>query len=617
MFHNRCTPEPLGLSVYFRIGPAGLIAGGTDISGAVGGVIHNREFIHRCVRRGGGALAETAIIESMFDDQMVAVGAAHSPPTRIRAYARLENAACAARLSAMADMLAAAYAENGSAEREQWRFDNWSAVCAQIGATHCITSGAASGLLMDAVALAERLPKVRALFAAGALSYKVVHLICTRTMLVKDPDARRAIDAGLAAEFGSAGAMSVDQTEKAIDTLVLIHDPLAVRRTEATAHGHRVDVFVDDASGTAHLNASLTVADGMAVDKRADALARTVCDHDPRALDVRRGAALGAMGFGWDRLPCLCEREDCEAAATPPAGGVVIYVIARPDAVDGAPEPPSDGGSPDGPAPEPDPEPDADSEPEPAADPVAERDAPPVGDLTAQRRALAARRRPLFSKPWYLHTWPELISGMRGDIGEFCPVGPGAIMGGPVVPAPVIAQAALHATFRLLVHPGQSPPEPRYRPSAALARFVRCRDLTCRFPGCTRMVTDIDHTIPYPFGPTAASNLVCLCREHHMGKTFWAGWRSRQFADGTLEWTDPAGGTHMTTPGSRLLFPELCVPTAEVQIDGTPPAKHTAGLTMPRRDRTRAEDRARRIDGERQSNIPWVERYRRELVAPF
>lgn len=565
----------------------------------------------------------------MFDDCLTEVRAARSPASRVRAYSRLENAACAARLSSMADMLAAAYAADGSAEREQWRFDNWSAVCAQIGATHGVTSGVASGLLMDAVTLSERLPKVRELFAAGALSYKTVHIICTRTLLVKDPDARRAIDAALAAEFAPGTAMSVDQIEKAVDTVVLTHDPLAVRRSEATAHGHRADVFIDDASGTAHLSASLSVTDGMAVDKRADALARTVCEHDPRSLDVRRAAALGAMGFGWDRLPCLCERADCAAAAKPAAGGVVIYVVAREDAVGAgpspgpSPEPPaggppaSDGGGGvdggDDPGAGPDPHPDAGAGPGPDAD----SEPPPVGDLTAQRRALAARRRPLFSKPWYLHTWPELISGLRGDRGEFCPVAPGVIMGGPVVPAPLIAQLTLHATLRPLVHPAQSPPEPRYRPSTALARFVRCRDGTCRFPGCTRTVTDIDHTIAYPFGPTTASNLVCLCREHHMCKTFWAGWCSRQFPDGTLEWTDPDGGTHITRPGSRVLFPELCVPTAEVEANGTPPPKRAAGLTMPRRERTRAEDRATRVDDERQSHIDWVEQYRRELVAPF
>ena len=47
-----------------------------------------------------------------------------------------------------------------------------------------------------------------------------------------------------------------------------------------------------------------------------------------------------------------------------------------------------------------------------------------------------------------------------------------------------------------------------YRPSAALAEFVRWRDLTCRFPGCDApaAVCDIDHTVPYPRGATHPSN---------------------------------------------------------------------------------------------------------------
>jgi hypothetical protein len=52
-------------------------------------------------------------------------------------------------------------------------------------------------------------------------------------------------------------------------------------------------------------------------------------------------------------------------------------------------------------------------------------------------------------------------------------------------------------------------------PSRQLADFVRCRDLTCRFPGCDEPAyhCDIDHTIAYPVGPTCASNLKCLCRK--------------------------------------------------------------------------------------------------------
>ena len=109
---------------------------------------------------------------------------------------------------------------------------------------------------------------------------------------------------------------------------------------------------------------------------------------------------------------------------------------------------------------------------------------------------------------------------------------------------------------------------------------------------------------PDPGGHTRklVSNLKCLCREHHLLKTFWPGWHDQQLPDGTVIWTDPDGHTHTTHPGSRLLFPELCAPTAEVTATGPPPAKHTAGLTMPKRPTTRAAGRRQRIDAERRHN---------------
>ena len=54
------------------------------------------------------------------------------------------------------------------------------------------------------------------------------------------------------------------------------------------------------------------------------------------------------------------------------------------------------------------------------------------------------------------------------------------------------------AELRPVIHPGDSPAESHYRPSSKLADFVRCRDLTCRFPGCDAPadICDVDHTIP-------------------------------------------------------------------------------------------------------------------------
>jgi Domain of unknown function (DUF222) len=97
---------------------------------------------------------------------------------------------------------------------------------------------------------------------------------------------------------------------------------------------------------------------------------------------------------------------------------------------------------------------------------------------------------------------------------------PGSMIGSDALIAPeLIADVARSAKLRPLVHPGDAAPERGYTPSQSLADFVRCRDLTCRFPGCDKPAVrcDLDHTIPHADGGwTHASNLKCLCRLHHL-----------------------------------------------------------------------------------------------------
>lgn len=77
----------------------------------------------------------------------------------------------------------------------------------------------------------------------------------------------------------------------------------------------------------------------------------------------------------------------------------------------------------------------------------------------------------------------------------------------------------------------------------------------------------------------------------------------RQLPDGTVIWTSPSGQAYTTHPGSRLLFPTLCRPTAPVTAAANAPsAQPNRGLMMPRRKNARAEDRAKRIDAERARN---------------
>ncbi|WP_169801790.1 HNH endonuclease signature motif containing protein, partial [Mycolicibacterium vaccae] len=204
---------------------------------------------------------------------------------------------------------------------------------------------------------------------------------------------------------------------------------------------------------------------------------------------------------------------------------------------------------------------------------------------------------------------PAPASTPRPSAPTLIPGRPGYIFGAGFMPAPFFDGLLGSAKIREVIHPDDSGPEPRYTPSRALAEFIRCRDLTCRFPGCDAPATlaDIDHTVPYPLGPTHASNLKCLCRFHHLLKTFWTGatgWRDRQHPDGTVVWTAPTGHTYTTHPGSRLLFPALCAPTGILWTGDPPepPLTDKRGAMMPKRRNTRAHNRARSIEAERRRN---------------
>jgi hypothetical protein len=114
-----------------------------------------------------------------------------------------------------------------------------------------------------------------------------------------------------------------------------------------------------------------------------------------------------------------------------------------------------------------------------------------------------------------------------------------------LIPAEVVAELAKTARLAPVLQPMDAP-EAGYSPSANLAAFVRCRDLTCRAPGCDRPAEfcDLDHSIPYrDGGATHPSNLKCLCRIHHLLKRFW-GRRDKQLQDGG-------------TPVTRLVQVEL------------------------------------------------------------
>ena len=142
--------------------------------------------------------------------------------------------------------------------------------------------------------------------------------------------------------------------------------------------------------------------------------------------------------------------------------------------------------------------------------------------------------------------------------------------------------------------------------------------MTCRFPGCDQPaeVCDIDHTVPFPLGPTHPSNCKLLCRYHHLLKTFWTSWHDVQLPDGTVHWSSPTGHTYTTTPGGSFFFPTLAKPTGTLTIStGSEAVGPDRGMMMPQRKRTRTEDRRSRITLERRINEVRIAEERRKHEA--
>jgi hypothetical protein len=139
----------------------------------------------------------------------------------------------------------------------------------------------------------------------------------------------------------------------------------------------------------------------------------------------------------------------------------------------------------------------------------------------------------------------DTLLGLTDQPGHLTDYGP--------IPASLARQIAEDATWqRLLSDPVSGTlvecATTSYAPGVVLDRHVTTRDQTCRFPTCTHPADncDLDHTVPYPDGATAADNLGPLCRHHHRAKQ--AGFRLKQPEPGHFEWTSPTGQVYTVTP---------------------------------------------------------------------
>ncbi|CAJ1500141.1 DUF222 domain-containing protein [[Mycobacterium] kokjensenii] len=487
----------------------------------------------------------------------------------ITRWSRMEATAAAHRLAAIGELVARRTTGNAF-DRSRWSCDNWDSAAAEIAAAEHTSHALASSQMYLASALRDRIPTIGALFLTGRITARLASTIAWHTTLITDPTILAHIDTELADIATSLGPLSGPKTATAIDALIERHDPAAVRRYRDRARSR--DLIIDTHNshdGITDIWGHLFAVDATALDQRLTQLAHSVCDNDPRTLAQRRADALGALATGATTLACTCGNTDCPATTAPDtrATSVVVHVLTDTTTTNNAtPDPHLSGDHTPAPAPEPESEP----APEPAAKPARP----------------ASRPAPAYARP-------------------------GHLIGGGTIPSGLLAQfLANGAHLTPLAHPGDFTTENNYRPSTALAAFIRARDLTCRFPGCDRPAThcDIDHAIPHPHGPTHPANLRCLCRKHHLLKTFWTGpdgWHDHQHPDGTIDWTSPTGHTYTTRPGSQLLYPTLTLPTQPPPTTPTPPPTTTPGrgLMMPTRTTTRAQNRQHHINTERTHNL--------------
>ncbi|MGQ9408739.1 DUF222 domain-containing protein [Mycolicibacterium gilvum] len=520
-----------------------------------------------------GSLPEPATLAAASDTDL-----AHA----INRWAAASAAAEARKLAAIAELHRRA-TEGQLHERDA--VDDTDAAAAHICCALTISHGHALALIDLATTLRDRLPNTGARFLAGDLAPTMITVIAWRTALVT-PAALPAIDTAIAQRAHTWGPLTQKKLAAAIDVWVHRYDPDAVRRTRNAMRGRyfavetatRADTAGDPATGTVAVHGRLSATDAALTRQRLAVMIATVCPDDPRTMDQRRADALGAVMAGSTFLACACDNPDCPAKIDDGrATSITVHVLADPDSLHAEPDPDFHGDTP--PATH-------------AEHTQAEAEALAEVEVEGPAATGPARTQP----------------AAPGPADPAAPVGdrPAVITGGGIVPAPLLAELIARGATVRLVTAANLGDEPRYRPSAALQRFVHARDITCRFPGCDRPAThaDIDHTQPWPTGPTHPANTKCYCRLHHLIKTFLPGWADTQHPDGTLTITTPTGTHCVTKPLSSLLFPNwntTTTPTPPRPQSPSPP-RPGRNLRMPIRRRTRAHNRAAYITRERRLN---------------
>jgi Domain of unknown function (DUF222) len=441
---------------------------------------------------------------------------------------------------------------------------------------------AAAARIHLAVTLTERLPGTAAALAAGALD-----LAKTRAVV----DATDPLDApvALAVEqrvLPKAPTQTAGQLRVALTRAVLAADPAGAQtRHESAVAARRVEITAHP-DGMAELWAFLPAPAATAIYTTLDHYARRPGQPADTPIDARRADALTALVLGpaaraahhpgatiHDRPPAhaAAQRSGSHAACVAPAQaagppGVRAARVSPAQAaglpgVRGARVSPAQAAGPPGVR-------GAHVLPAHAAAGPADARGRPVAPVGAAARSVEARERAEVPAETSSSVVPPVDMTAAVPLAPLVQVTvaastllrlddqPAELAGHGPIPAEVARQLAADPTGtwrRILTDPGTGTVldvgHRSYRPPRPLARLLTARDVTCRFPGCRRPSRrcDLDHVTPWPIGPTAASNLISLCRHHHRLKHA-SRWTVTTDHTGTVVWTAPTGRSYSTRP---------------------------------------------------------------------
>jgi hypothetical protein len=196
----------------------------------------------------------------------------------------------------------------------------------------------------------------------------------------------------------------------------------------------------------------------------------------------------------------------------------------------------------------------------------AQRRADALGEICRQWLDLAERPTVAGERPHVTVTVsPDALQDTPGTPSELDHVG-------PVSPA-TARRLACDASVMRVVMDGRSEPLDVGRRSKvvppAMRRAVIVRDRGCRFPGCDRPHTwcDAHHVVHWADGgPTAASNLLLLCRPHHRLVHRPGGFRL-ELLDGRAVFRRPDGSVLEDRAPPGVPPNSCCRPRAGLSLD--------------------------------------------------